>query len=310
MSEVLLDLTAGSIGGGVGMIIGHPLDTVKVRMQRTPAAFASTTDCFAQTLRNEGVTGLFKGLSPPLVSIAAYQAVCFASFSAALKIVTDEPEDKASIKSLFLAGSMSGVATVLVTTPADLIKIRLQLNTAGGGGISDMARCARDIAKEEGARGFYRGIVATSYRDTWSTGLYFIAYHSTKRWLEGLRRHWSEAAGGGGGGGADDDESAGAGRAAVELAAGGVAGVASWGSVAPIDAVKTRLQSEAATAKNATAAERSFVSTFMHIVRTEGWRSLYSGIVPLLSRAFVVNAVTFYAYEESMRQLTRLTTPQ
>ena len=103
-----------------------------------------------------------KDEEPPLVSIAAYQAVCFASFSAALKVVTDEPEDKASVKSLFLAGSMSGAATVLVTTPADLIKIRLQLNTEGAGGLGDMARCAREGAGAVPEGGWARVIIGRS----------------------------------------------------------------------------------------------------------------------------------------------------
>jgi hypothetical protein len=36
MPEVFLELLAGSIAGGVGMLIGHPLDTLKARMQMNP----------------------------------------------------------------------------------------------------------------------------------------------------------------------------------------------------------------------------------------------------------------------------------
>lgn len=174
-TDTLLDLAAGSVGGGVGMLFGHPLDTVKVRMQRTPEAYASMADCVRKTMRGEGVTGLFKGLSPPLVSIAVYQAICFASFSAALARVTDAPEAEATASSLFAAGSMSGLATVLVTTPTELIKIRLQLDKSGVGGLRDMVRCAQIIYAGEGLLGFYRGTVATVYRDTWTTGMYFVS---------------------------------------------------------------------------------------------------------------------------------------
>jgi hypothetical protein len=42
----------------------------------------------------------------------------------ALALVSDEPEATASAQALFLAGAMSGAATVFVTTPTDLVKIR------------------------------------------------------------------------------------------------------------------------------------------------------------------------------------------
>ena len=53
--------------------------------------------------------------------------------------------------------------------------------------------------------------------------------------------------------------------------------------------------------------ERRFWSTFRNIVRREGWARLYSGTTPLLARAFAVNAVTFYAYEETWRCLNYFT---
>lgn len=48
--------------------VGHPFDTVKVRLQTTDKAqFKGPLDCVLQTVRNEGVRGLYKGASPPLV---------------------------------------------------------------------------------------------------------------------------------------------------------------------------------------------------------------------------------------------------
>jgi solute carrier family 25 carnitine/acylcarnitine transporter 20/29 len=261
--------------------------------QGAPGAYAGMVDCWVQTVRGEGVAGLFKGLPPPLISVAAYQAVCFASFSAALPRITDDPEELASVPALFLAGSLSGAATVFVTTPTDLIKIRLQLDKGGGGGMRDMARCARRIFAAEGLRGFCRGMEATAWRDTWSTGLYFVAYHVTKRWLAGLGRH-PDAAG-----------PAPPAGAAAELAAGGVAGVVAWGAVVPFDVVKTRLQGQVGTEAGGKLVETRFWPTFMQILRQEGWARLYTGVTPLLCRAFFVNAVTFWAYEECWRWIKK-----
>lgn len=43
-------------------------DTIKVRLQTTQRAqFKGPLDCLLQTVRNEGVRGLYKGATPPLV---------------------------------------------------------------------------------------------------------------------------------------------------------------------------------------------------------------------------------------------------
>lgn len=317
MNDVFWELFAGSVGGGIGMLVGHPLDTIKVRMMTRPDAYLSMRDCFMKTVQGEGAAGFFKGVAPPMLSVAVYQAVCFASFSSALAFVTEKTERDASIPSLFLAGSISGAATVLVTTPTDLVKIRLQLETetstrrkTGVGGLSDMFRCARGILATEGMRGFYRGIVATAYRDTWSTGLYFVVYHGSKRCFSTLGDDVSDVS--------SLAPSVSKTPPWVELTAGGLAGVIAWGSVVPFDVVKTRLQSQTHTQEvpsysriqgNCRASSRDmewrFWPTFSNIVRREGWLRLYSGTIPLLARAFAVNAVTFYTYEETWRWIGR-----
>ena len=49
-------------------LVGHPFDTVKVRLQTTEKShFRGPVDCLMQTLRKEGFAGLYKGATPPLV---------------------------------------------------------------------------------------------------------------------------------------------------------------------------------------------------------------------------------------------------
>lgn len=48
--------------------MGHPFDTIKVRLQTSKTTqFKGPVDCLMQTIRNEGVKGLYKGATPPLV---------------------------------------------------------------------------------------------------------------------------------------------------------------------------------------------------------------------------------------------------
>ena len=217
------------------------------------------------------------------------------------------------------------MATVVATSPADLLKIRLQVQKEGGGAAgSRQSRGMFDVAsviwRQEGVKGFFRGAVATAYRDTPSTGFYFMTYHSVKRALMSSPFFTQTAHSNKGadlssvrGGSTRNDEiettpsSNGgvskASRTAIELFAGGAAGTLAWGTVIPFDVVKTRLQSQQPVSPVGSIVhqERRFWPALRLIVEKEGFARLYSGAAPLLARAFLVNAVTFYAYEESLR---------
>lgn len=77
-------------------------------------------------------------------------------------------------------------------------------------------------------------------------------------------------------------------------AAGGVAGMLAWGSIYPLDTIKTRLQSGRA-------------SSIRHAMNMGG---LWNGIRPCLVRAFITNSIGFYVYESSLRILKGGAEPQ
>lgn len=66
--------------------------------------------------------------------------------------------------------------------------------------------------------------------------------------------------------------------------------------VCPLDVVKTRLQAEGARAD---AARRSFVGEFSHIVRKEGVRGLYRGLVPITIGYLPTWTIYFSIYERA-----------
>ncbi|GMH65398.1 hypothetical protein TrRE_jg3953, partial [Triparma retinervis] len=86
--------------------------------------------------------------------------------------------------------------------------------------------------------------------------------------------------------------------AAVELTAGGIAGCVAWGACLPFDVLKTRVQGGAG--------REGLAKTFKTMVKEEGAGSLFAGAGPILSRAFLVNGITFYVYEEACRMIDRL----
>jgi solute carrier family 25 carnitine/acylcarnitine transporter 20/29 len=50
----------------IGQFVGHPLDTVRVRMQLETKKI-SARHCIIETIKNEGALGLYKGVTQPLI---------------------------------------------------------------------------------------------------------------------------------------------------------------------------------------------------------------------------------------------------
>ena len=84
MSDVLLNFIAGGVGGSCTVIVGHPFDTVKVRIQTMARPkpgekpqFTGALDCAKRTVAKEGFFALYKGMAAPLVGVSPLFAVFF-----------------------------------------------------------------------------------------------------------------------------------------------------------------------------------------------------------------------------------------
>ncbi|XP_016864580.1 solute carrier family 25 member 48 isoform X10 [Homo sapiens] len=130
----LEDFAAGWIGGAASVIVGHPLDTVKTRLQ-AGVGYGNTLSCIRVVYRRESMFGFFKGMSFPLASIAVYNSVVFGVFSNTQRFLSQhrcgEPEASPprTLSDLLLASMVAGVVSVGLGGPVDLIKIRLQMQT-------------------------------------------------------------------------------------------------------------------------------------------------------------------------------------
>lgn len=65
---------AGIVSGATKLVIGHPFDTLKIRMQTDGISKfnGSLITCFHSTIKKEGVRALYKGATPPVNKIFHY----------------------------------------------------------------------------------------------------------------------------------------------------------------------------------------------------------------------------------------------
>uniref|UniRef100_A0A8C6UCW0 Solute carrier family 25 member 45 n=1 Tax=Neogobius melanostomus TaxID=47308 RepID=A0A8C6UCW0_9GOBI len=277
----LEEFLAGSISGALGIAVGHPIDTVKVRLQAL-ARYNGVVHCVTQTYCKEGVHGFFRGAAFPVLTTGLVNSLVFGAYSNALDVLSQSKRAERGahtvpMTQVYAAGAFSGFIQVLVAAPIDLIKVRLQGCTSRGGSQGPL-HCAMRILREEGPVGLYRGSVAMALRDIPCYGFYFLPYEVIRKALteEGKRP----------------------GTFAV-LMAGGVAGVVTWALATPMDVIKARLQLSGAGGRR----YGGVVDCLRVSVREEGPRVLFRGLMLNSVRAFPVNAVTFLSYEHLMSRL-------
>ena len=93
--------------------------------------------------KEEGVGALFKGLKPALLRQASYQGIKMFLYEpirdAVLAATTPEGEEDAQPKlwQMILAGGLAGAIGTYLTSPTDLIKIRMQSGTGDYDGLVD-----------------------------------------------------------------------------------------------------------------------------------------------------------------------------
>ncbi|KAI5824583.1 mitochondrial carrier [Schizophyllum commune Tattone D] len=131
------DIVLGSVAGMVSELFEYPFDLAKTRLQAqllSPTAelmpFTGPMDCLKQTYVEEGVRGLYRGLTVPLVGAMAETSALFLSYTYiqhTMRQMSSNYNSPLSIAELSAAAAGSGFAASFIITPLELVKCRMQV---------------------------------------------------------------------------------------------------------------------------------------------------------------------------------------
>lgn len=282
-TRYLRNFVAGCASGVALVSAGHPFDTIKVRMQTqgTLGKFNGPLDCLKQTINNEGFRGVYKGVSPPLVTTGVINAILFGLQGIVTRQLKADPSTPPTVGNTMQAAVITGALISVIVAPMEGIKARMQVQYAKQLG---PVQCARNVYLELGLfRGIYRGWLPTALCRM-SNYAYFGPYEYFRQKM-GLTM-------GGSNGGRSLVQSIGA-----SVAAGSAAGVCYWLSCYPIDVIKNRIQAQPDTNPPRYTGMRQ---TAQIILREQGVRGFFVGFTPCLLRAVPANAAAFSAFELAM----------
>jgi solute carrier family 25 (mitochondrial aspartate/glutamate transporter), member 12/13 len=180
------EILAGASAGTCQVIFTNPLEIVKIRLQVQGEAMKAaaregetvTKRSALWIVRHLGLVGLYKGAAACILRDAPFSAIYFPTYAHLKRDYFGEsPTKKLGVLQLLTAGAIAGMPAAYLTTPADVIKTRLQVEARKGestySGIRD---AATKVFREEGFRAFFKGGPARILRSSPQFGFTLAGY--------------------------------------------------------------------------------------------------------------------------------------
>ncbi|KAK0653472.1 Mitochondrial substrate carrier family protein L [Lasiodiplodia hormozganensis] len=274
---------AGVFSGIAKLSVGHPFDTVKVRLQTSEATqFRGPLDCVLQTVRNEGVRGLYKGATPPLVGWMAMDSLMLGSLTVYRRLLRENVftnHEKLPTLGHGIAGIGAGWTVSFIAAPVEHVKARLQVQYAADKAkrlYSGPIDCAKKLFRSHGLPGLYHGLCATLLFRTF----FFCWWGSYDLFSRFFSKNTNLSA------------------PAINFWAGGLSAQIFWITSYPSDVVKQWIMTDPLGEGRKFPRWRDAAKA---VYREKGWRGYWRGFVPCFLRAFPANAMALVAFEGVMR---------
>ena len=255
----------GCFGGVCQAVCSAPFDLIKTRMQS--GQYDTIVSAVKETLAKEGPLAFYKGVGPPIAISGVYNAVLFASNETARKLLIrifdlDITASKPlPLQYIMLSGVLTAPTACAILTPADRIKIFLQLQkeAKGKAKYSGMVDCVVKISKEEGLHSLMRGYLPTLGTRAFGLPFYFGANDVTRKFWKRQNPNSSDFA--------------------TSMVGGIMAGWAFWCTILPFDVVKTKVQGQQIVVSGTTEARRKSAMDFVREIHlTSGFKGFYRGL--------------------------------
>ena len=136
---------------------------------------------FKDIYREESSRALFKGLGPTLVGVVPARSINFFTYGNGKRIIADNFNDGRENSWVHLsAAALAGIITGTATNPIWVVKTRLQLVQGDKKVLGGSWNCIKKIMREEGIRGFYKGLSA-SYLGVTEGTILWVLYERLKK---------------------------------------------------------------------------------------------------------------------------------
>jgi len=312
-------VVAGFAAGTVGLLVGYPLDSLKVLAQTgmtrhpspapppfvqgavknmSPAlrgpisqqtrtfATSISTSIDTSKIKLRSVASLYSGIKGPLATTGLIQSLNFFVYDSTRRHLYEESSrglveyrEKDSLLSVGIAAVAAGTCVSVVTSPLTVIKTKQQVMLW-----SWKEAAAKTLSLPRGIRNFYVGFGAHYYCETVGRAAYFCTYEALKRSLtngeEGGRRA----------------------SLPERVGCASISGLACWSAIYPLDAIRARMYTNSAVSS-----ESRSMPDMVKMMYKEGGNSIrlfYRGFGLTVFRAVPISAVALPTYDGCLHWLS------
>lgn len=273
MSDMLASGVAASLGGGVSTLCLYPLDALRTKMASGGVSSSSAITVLMDTIRTQGLLGLFVGVSPKLMQSMLGKFLYFFFYTGLIGTLRNK-----TLASELFCGYLAEAMHLPLTIPLEVITTRIQ---KGGGNIADTLKAL--LREREGIMALWRGWRAYIFLCT-QPMIQFIGF-------ERLKNLWLHSSGA-------------AGLTALEsFILGALARAIAVCLTFPFTRARTILQARQSKPKSdddagAGKEETSIIPLLISLAKKDGLGSLYQGFYPELLRGVASSAVMLMIKEQ------------
>ncbi|XP_029466075.1 mitochondrial carnitine/acylcarnitine carrier protein-like [Rhinatrema bivittatum] len=159
---------AGMMAGVFSTTVLAPMERVKCLLQvqsnSTICRYVGPVDCMRQLYAESGVQGVYRGTLLTLLRDVPATGVYFMTYEWLKTSFTPEGKSISDLSAAWIltAGGLAGVCNWAVAIPVDVLKSRFQ--TAIEGKYQGFMDVLREVLREEGPGGLYKGFTAAMLR--------------------------------------------------------------------------------------------------------------------------------------------------
>lgn len=275
----------GGLAGMGATVFVQPLDLVKNRMQLSGQGskakeYKTSFHALTSILRNEGLGGIYTGLSAGLLRQATYTTTRLGIYTILFERMTGADGSPPSFLLKALLGMTAGAVGAFVGTPAEVALIRM---TADGRlpadqkrGYTNVFNALVRITREEGVTTLWRGCIPTMARAVVVNAAQLASYSQAKQALldtgyfkEDILLHFTASM---------------------------FSGLVTTAASMPVDIVKTRIQSMRYI--DGKPEYKNGLEVLVRVIRNEGFFSLWKGFTPYYARLGPHTVLTFIFLEQ------------
>lgn len=310
-------MIAGGIAGCVGKTITAPLSRLTILLQvlppspvsiSGPASTAPTTlklngsllQATKKVFAEEGILSFWKGNLTSVFHRFPYSAINFTVYDE-LQMLTRRLYGNESPMTRFACGSIAGGVACVACYPLDLVRTQLTVLKTPSAGMKksfygSISSTIHSIIEQEGIRGLYRGLYISLGVTIPTFGISFCVYGTVKETILNERKGNLNFL---------KDSASGHLNAYGSMASGALSGIVSSVLLFPADSVRRRMQVEKVlhhadhkdNMPQHNIKKSGATAQILRVLKGDGIRALYRGLVPELLKVTPMVSITFCVYE-------------